>query len=67
MQIAEFQKVIVEQAFFKRELISKVYTRSMKTDTVFCWINASAWVNVPPTFDFDWLYVKNSWTIPTYC
>ena len=28
--------------------------------TVFCWINASAWINAPPTSDFTWLYLKTA-------
>ena len=27
--------------------------------TVFCRINVPAWINTPPTFEFDWLYLRN--------
>ena len=31
--------------------------------TVFRWINVPAWINAPPpTFDFDWTYLRNYWT-----
>ena len=29
------------------------------TFTVFCRINVPAWINTPPTFDFDWAYLRN--------
>ena len=30
--------------------------------TIFCWINVPAWINARPTFDYDWLYLRNSLT-----
>ena len=44
----------------------------IRQHTVFCRINVPAWINAPPTFEFDWLYLKNSYTnsnqiSSTYC
>ena len=30
--------------------------------TVFCRINAPAWINTPLTFEFTWPYLRNYWT-----
>ncbi len=33
-------------------------------DTIFCRINVPAWINAPPTFDLNWLYLEDHWTDP---
>ena len=30
--------------------------------TVFCQINTLIWINIAPTFEFTWPYIRNHWT-----
>ncbi len=47
--------------YFSHETTLVMCQWSFKTDltTVFCQINAPAQINAPPTFDFDWPFLRN--------
>ena len=50
-------------SYFRRQCHAHLSVNTTQhVNTVFCQINAPAWINVPPTFYFNWPYLKNYWT-----
>ncbi len=61
IMLKHIQVLIFLQAFNHQFLISlhiQLSSMFQTLNTVFCWINTPAWLNAPPTFDFDWLHLK---------